>query len=393
MKERVDFVLERRSGTMTMAALCRAFGISRQTGYKWLARFNDRKRVGDLRDRSRRPHSHPRTTSARMQAHVIRLKQKYPTLGPRKLRVFLEQVGYADSVPSASTIGGILQRHGLVRTRRRRLHRAPRTQPFASCHAPNEVWCVDFKGDFVVGTDDRCWPLTIMDAYSRFLLCCDGLRNPDGKSVRRAFTRVFHRYGLPRAIRCDNGTPFIAYEAPAGLSQLSAWWVELGIRVEPIDPGKPAQNGRHERMHRTLKEATASPPARNLRDQQRAFDTFRRFYNQRRPHEALGQTPPRDHYQRSSRPLPRRLPRFEYPFCETRVVGRDGKVSWGKGRFFVTNSLAGKTVAFDAIDDRYCEVSFGPLTLGLLDREQRHRGLIRKRVDGRSEKLSAMFPV
>jgi len=391
MKQRMDFVLERRSGPMSMAALCRAFGVSRQTGYKWLARFYERKRFDDLADRSSRPHSHPATTDARVQARIVKARRQHPSWGPRKLRTWLKKWHPRLALPSPSTIGAILKRHGLVMPRRRaRPHAPPRTQPFARCDAPNDVWCVDFKGDFLVGDGTRCWPLTIMDAYSRFLLCCRGFRRPDGKSVKRAFLDTFRRYGLPRAIRSDNGKPFCAVNAPAGLSQLAAWWVELGIKLERIDPGKPQQNGRHERMHRTLKYDAASPPARNLVAQQRAFDRFRRSYNLDRPHEAIGMVAPRERYRPSPRRLPRRVPSFDYALADRCFVRPDGKVRWGHRLVFLSQSLAGRVVGIEALDARYSEVRFGPVVLGVLDRDRPGVELIRRKEEMRGKKVSAM---
>ena len=395
MDQRLQFVLERRSGTMSMAALCRAFGISRQTGYKWIKRFSPRLGAASLQELSRRPHASPAATPPDIVRKILSRRHQFPHWGPRKLLELLKLQWRDVRWPSASTVGEILKRRGLVapRPHRNRLH--PRTRPFAQCRAPNDVWCVDFKGHFRTGDRVTCYPLTVMDAASRFLLACVALPAPEGQSVRRAFVQLFRQHGLPKAIRCDNGEPFTAARAPAGISQLSAWWLKLGIRVERIDPGKPQQNGRHERMHLTLKIETASPPRGSLTLQQKAFDRFRDRYNFVRPHQALGFKPPAAFYRRSQRELPSPTPRFDYPFADRYLVAADGCIRWGHARFFISSSLAGEIVGIHYLDKRYAEVAFGPISLGLIDCAQLHRGLLRPRVDGRKQRfrLSTMSPV
>jgi transposase InsO family protein len=215
-------------------------------------------------------------------------------------------------MPAPSTIGEIFRRHGLLRPRRRRRVALPTTQPFGACTQPNDLWCTDFKGHFPVGDGLRCHPLTISDAMSRFLVRCDGVTSPDEPTVRPIFESAFREFGLPNAMRSDNGPPF-ASTALGRLSRLSVWWIRLGIRLERIEPGHPEQNGRHERMHRTLKQETASPPEVNLSRQQRSFDRFRHRYNDERPHEALGQVTPASVYAPSPRPFPNKLPELDYP--------------------------------------------------------------------------------
>lgn len=390
MDQRIQFVLERRSGDMSMAALCRAFGISRQTGYKWLRRFAEVGELSKLSELSRRPKSHPSSTPPRMQRAIIDARRQHPHWGPRKLRAWLLRRGVA--APAASTIGEILKRSGMVKPRRRRRRSTPSQQPFAACTAPNQVWCIDFKGEFRVGDGQWCWPLTITDAFTRFIICCCVVASPDTKSVRRVVTRVFKEFGLPSRIRSDNGVPFASTGA-AGLSRLSAWWLKLGIELERIEPGKPQQNGRHERMHLTLKRETAMPPAPTLVAQQRRFDRFRHQFNFDRPHEALGNVTPGSLYCRSSRALPPLIRSFSYPFSETRLVTEDGCIVWGpRGRrLFITSALANEVVGVERVGDHYVQICFGPLTLGLIDENQAHRGLIRYRVDHR--KVSAMNPV
>ncbi len=388
MDQRIQFVLERRSGDVNMAALCRAFGISRQTGYKWLRRFAEVGQLAALAEHSRRPHSHPRTTPMKLQRIVVQARRQHPHWGARKLRAWLS--GRGVDPPAASTIGAILQRAGLVAARRRRRRATPSALPFSTCTAPNQVWCIDFKGEFRTGDGQWCIPLTITDAFSRFIVCCVAVAATDGATVRRILSRIFRELGLPSAFRSDNGPPF-ATTGPAGLSSLSAWWLKLGISHERIEPGKPQQNGRHERMHLTLKCETASPPAPTLLAQQRRFDRFLCRFNNERPHEALGNATPASLYTPSSRRLPMLIPSFQYPFCETRLVDESGAIRWGRRRLFIGGALANEVVGVQRVGEHYLEILFGPITLGILDEQQLHRGLLRYRVDHR--KVSARYPV
>jgi putative transposase len=388
MDERIKFVLERRSGDVGMAALCRAFGISRQTGYKWLKRFAEVGELSKLTERSRRPKSHPLTTPLSVQRLLLDARRRHPHWGPRKLRTWLQRRG-AD-VPAASTIGEILKRNGLVKPRHRRRRATPSTQPFRECTAPNDIWCIDFKGEFRTDDGSWCFPLTITDAFSRYIVCCTAVRATDTASVRRVVTHSFRELGLPSAMRSDNGPPFASTGA-AGLSQLSVWWLKLGIRLERIEPGKPQQNGRHERMHLTLKCETAMPPAPTLVAQQRRFDRFRHQFNHDRPHDALAGATPASIYFPSKRPYPTSVVCFDYPFSESRVVARDGTIVWGRGRLLISTALANEVVGLHRVGEHHWEVLFGSLTVGILDERQRHRGLIRYRVDHR--KVSATFPV
>jgi putative transposase len=378
MEQKLQFIIESRSGTLTMTALCALFGISRQTGYKWRSRFSLRRGEASLEEHSRRPHRTPLETPKKLVDRILRCRHHHPTWGPRKLLAYLRHHGLPSiRWPAASTIGDILKRHGLVRPRRRRLRAPPRTQPFSRCTSPNDVWCVDFKGQFRTGDGALCYPLTVMDAASRFLLACVALRAPEGPPVRAAFEQLFARYGLPKAIRSDNGLPFASSQSPGTLTTLSAWWVRLGIRLERIDPGKPQQNGRHERMHLTLKHETALPPRKSFAAQARAFDAFRQLYNHVRPHEALGQRPPAQLYSPSRVALPSRLPEFQYPFSDPHLVDHSGAIVWGQRRFFVSTALAGQTLGAYCLDDRYVEIRFGPILLGIIDCTAFWRGLIR----------------
>ncbi len=291
-------------------------------------------------------------------------------------------------IPSASTIAEILKRRGCIPACRPRPRRVARRliEPFATCTGPNATWCVDFKGQFRMGDGNWCYALTVVDAYSRFLIRCEALVAPGGNDVHRIFDSAFREFGLPAAIRSDNGAPFASTGA-GGLTYLSAWWVRLGIRLERIKPGKPQQNGRLERFHRTLKAHTASPARANLRAQQRAFDEFRREYNDERPHQALGQKTPSSRYEPSPRPYPRPLLRFEAdPWEETLIVDKNGFVRWEQRDVFVSTALAGETVQLHYDGEDGWDVMFGPINLGRLTVSHRGRGLIATGSRGASEK-------
>jgi putative transposase len=364
---RFDFVAMYRTGDLSMADLCRSFCISRKTGYKLIHRFQTFGPKG-LCDLSRAPHRHPNAVSYEVERAVIALRSLHPTWGPRKLLAHLARTSLEVSWPVTSTIGFILKRNGLVVPRRRRskaIHAG--LPPFAPDIGPNSVWSADFKGQFTMGDGNRCYPLTITDSFSRFILRCQGLPSTHAEGVRPIWIAAFRQYGLPAAIRTDNGAPFASHGL-GGLSRLAVWWIKLGITPERIKPGCPQQNGRHERMHRTLKEEAARPPSHDMRAQQRAFDRFRHEYNHVRPHEALGQVTPVSIYERSAREYPLRLPRIEYPSSMTvRSVRTSGYVRWRGDMLFVSETLIGEPVGFDPIDDRYLRLCYGPVPLAVLD--------------------------
>jgi transposase InsO family protein len=290
MDERMRFVLEVEQGEHPVSELCRIYGVSRETGYVWLRRYREGG-VEWLRDGRRAPLRHPHQTAERIEQAILELRRAHMRWGPRKLKRVLERRQPGQVWPAASTIGEMIAREGLVVARKKRRRVPPYGEPFATADAPNRVWCVDFKGWFRTGDGQRIDPLTISDAYSRYLLRCQAVAKTDGERVQAVFEAAFREYGLPEAIRSDNGAPF-ASGALCGWSRLSVWWLKLGIRPERIAAGHPEQNGRHERMHRTLQQETAMPPEPNPRAQQRAFDRFRGEYNELRPHEALAmQTP------------------------------------------------------------------------------------------------------
>jgi transposase InsO family protein len=364
MDQRAKFISEWNSHSMTMTALCRLFGISRQTGHKLV---RQQKREATIAEKSRRPKSHPKTTSPKLVKLIVSQRRQFPLWGPAKIRQRLRLHWPQHKWPSVSTIGAILKREGLVKPRRFRRRAAPRTRPFGAVREPNDLWCVDFKGQFVMGNGRVCYPLTVTDGASRYLLACVAFHEPTLANVRDAFVDLFRRYGLPRAIRSDNGEPFASTSTAGGLTQLSAWWARLGIRLERIDPGKPQQNSRHERMHRTLKQATCSPPRRSLGWQQRAFDRFQAEYNDVRPHEALAFATPGSLYVRSHTPYPAQLPDLHYPFADIHRVRSDGTIAFRQRRQFISTSLAGELVGLYQVDERYVEVVFTNVVLGLID--------------------------
>ena len=374
--QRVQFVVEALHGPSSITDLCRTFGISRKTGYKWLARYDEDGATG-LLERSRAPHTHPNAVPPEIADRLVALRRLHPTWGPRKLIASLASHHPELELPASSTVGGLLKRLKLVRVRRFRTRSPPMTAPFGACGTVNDTWAADFKGYFRVGDGTRCDPLTITDSLSRFLLRCEAVPTTREPDVRRIFDSAFREFGLPRAIRSDNGPPFASAGA-GGLTKLSIWWVHLDIRPERIEPGHPEQNGRHERMHRTLKQETAQPPRHSLRAQQLAFDRFRHVYNEERPHEALGQKPPASVYEPSLRRMPSRLPELEYPPShELRSVHHGGEIKW-KGRLVhIGSALHGEVVGLEEIADATYAVRLGPIELGRIKDDLPHLGLVR----------------
>jgi len=389
MRERMRFIREHQRGEESVASLCRRFGVSRKTGYKWLRRYYaDGGSQDGMADRSRRPHTHPTRTAVKLEEAIVEARKQRPRWGPKKLRAWLVRHNPEVELPAVSTFAKIFRRHGLVAPRRRRRRTPPLSGPFGSVRGPNALWCVDFKGHFAVGST-RCHPLTVMDAHSRYLVACIGLRRPDATQVRRAFERIFEQFGLPDAIRTDNGPPF-ATPSAGGLSRLSAWWMKLGIRHERIAPGRPDQNGRHERMHRTLKQETATPPCSRFSAQQRAFDRFRHEYNDLRPHEALGQDVPAAFYQRSRRllPIPSWGRDFDYPVdFETARSDKHGLVRWRNRLLLVSAALRHELLGLEPIGPDRWAVHFGSLRIGQIERPPRSRFQLRF---VRDEQLSPM---
>jgi len=366
MDEKLQFISYYLQDEWSISELCREFGISRKTGYKYIHRYEDIGLDG-LKEQSKSPYRHPNAVPNKDVETIILLRSPHPTWGPKKLRAWLQHNKPRFHSPSASTIGEILKRNGLSAPRRRSRKSPPYSQPFINCNSSNNTWCADFKGWFPTGDKKRCNPLTITDAYSRYLFRCQHVTQPDFNHVKPIFEAAFMEYGLPLAIRTDNGSPF-ATTTVAGLSSLSIWWIKLGIIAERIEPGKPSQNGRHERMHKTLKAETAKPPKSNLRRQQKAFDLFLNEYNNQRPHEALGQNTPASVYQYSNRIYPLRLPEIEYPNdYQIRKVLHQGDIKWKSIHIYLSETLAGEHIGLKQIDDRYYQIYFSNISLAVLD--------------------------
>jgi putative transposase len=397
--ERLRFVLAclDEDDDDSMAAVCRRFGVSRRTGYKWLARYKEGG-PGGLAERSRAPLTSPHRVAADVECRILSMRADHPTWGPRKLLAALARRAARDGEaaadwPAASTVGAMLRRAGLVVPRRRRDRSAwappgPEAPCGGGATGPNRLWCADFKGWFRCGDGARCQPLTITDAHSRYLIRCQSLPRTTGRAARPAFEAAFREFGLPDAIRTDNGSPF-ASSGLMGLSQLSAWWLRLGIAHDRIDPGRPEQNGSHERMHGTLRRDAASPPAATLRLQQARLDAWAREYNEQRPHEGLpGMATPASVFAPSPRAYPARLPAFDYPPTdERRHVDATGKFRWDGRKVFLSHALERQTVglrdlaADAAAAGRYWAVRFVGVELGVFDadrgrlltpRERRH---------------------
>jgi len=365
MDERMRLVLAVEEGESVSEAAHR-FGVSRVTAHKWLGRFKSAGVLG-LQDASRAPHSHPNAVAEHVIARVVALRREHPTWGALKLYHWLESHESNTAWPAPSTIALILKEHGLTGSfRRRRVARY--SEPLAHCDGPNRVWCADFKGWFLTGDGLRCDPLTISDGFSRYLLRCQALAHPTYEAVRPLFEATFREYGLPLAMRTDNGTPFAGTRG-LGLSRLSVWWIKLGITPERIAPGKPQQNGRHERMHRTLKAQTLNPPAETLRKQQRRFDKFRREYNEERPHQALGHKPPVAYYSAASRQYTSRIHSPDYPKEWTvRRVYEKGSFYWNGALLFISDALRYEYVALaPSANERYLTIHYGHVPIAYLD--------------------------
>jgi putative transposase len=363
--QKLKFVSQVVHKELSITTACAAAGISRKTGYKWLARYRESGASG-LKPRSRAAHRHGRAMAKEMAQLIVGLRRRRRHWGPRKLKTVLEHNHPELNIPAASTIGDLLRRKGLCRERRRRMRAQP-GQPFAQVTGPNDLWCADFKGWFRTADGKRCDPLTITDAYSRCLLECR-IVAPNYVQVKALFERAFRRYGYPRTIRTDNGEPF-ASAGTAGLSRLSVQWLKAGIALERIERGKPQQNGRHERMHRTLKAETATPPAADHDQQQARFDRFQRYYNHQRPHQALGQTMPAAHYSPSPRRYRAHLPDPWYDADHQVVrVRSDGAMKWGGQLVYLSEALAGELVGIAEVDcDRWL-VRFAEVELGTIER-------------------------
>jgi len=377
LEKRKDFLADFVSGDWTMSELCRMHGISRPTGYAVLARYAACGEAG-LAARSHAAERHPNQTPAEIEDLVLSLRRAHPLWGPRPLKKVLEDRNPQLVIPAASTIGAIVEREGLTRHRRKRRRVEPYQQPFAAVEAPNDEWACDFKGWMRTTDGDRIDPLTISDSASRYLLRCQAVSKTDTARVQAIFEAAFREYGMPSAVRSDNGPPFASC-AVAGLSRLSVWWIKLGILPQRIAAGHPEQNGRHERMHRTLKEATAAPPRANRRMQQQAFDQFRREYNEVRPHQALAMQTPEAVYSSSPRPFPGRVPEPGYDSTmKVRRVFEHGQFFFNHHTLFLTKVLAGERIGLLPIDDRYLRIYIAWHPIARLDTKTMHVDKLRE---------------
>jgi len=362
--EKVRFIEKYLERSTTMVELCEEFEISRATGYETVNRFKNEGLKG-LTRRSSAPNSHSNQTSEEIVDLVVCLRRKRKTWGPKKIKKFLETRHKDKKFPSASTIGEILHRKGLVKSReKRRNRRLPVNQrKLAESNGPNDVWCADYKGEFRTRDSNLCYPLTISEYESRYLIRCVGMKRISLEQSKEVFISAFREYGMPLAMRTDNGIPF-ASTGLAGLTRLSVWWMRLGIKVDRIQPGCPQQNGRHERMHKTLKEDTILPPGANLRAQQRKFNRFRTDYNNIRPHEALEMKTPSEFFQPSSREYPKKLEEVSYPgHFVVRSIRRDGYMKFHGTLVFVSEALAGQPVGLEEETDGEWRIQFMDYTL------------------------------
>lgn len=367
VSERRLFVEAWLSRAFEVSTLCERFGVSRKTGHKWINRFKAEGMSG-LEDRSRARHSQDHRTPEAMQERILALKYQYPEWGPVTIQSALYRAEPQTRWPAVSTIGSLLDAHGLVRPRRPRQKVPPHSQPLAHATEPNAVWSSDFKGQFRLGDGRWCYPLTLSDNHSRLLLACEGLSGPHLEPSIAVYKRVFREHGLPQAIRTDNGWPF-ALNTLGGLSPLSIWWLRLGVYPERIAPGCPQENGRHERMHRTLKAATAKPPKGNMSAQQRAFNGFLKEFNEERPHQALPRGKcPADVHRRSLREYPEQLPALEYPDgFDVRKVKCGGYIKLFGEPIYTTRQLTGEFVGLEPLDHGRWQLYFGALKLGVVD--------------------------
>ena len=362
--ERLRFIARLLEGEK-MAPLCREFGISRVTGHKIFNRYRECG-LDALTDRSRAPYRQANRLPYQVERTILGLKKEHASWGAPKIRDKLVRQFPMIKAPAVSTIHAVLDRHGLVKRRKRRRHKAEGT-PLLPGHEPNGLWCADYKGEFMLGNKQYCYPLTISDYRSRYLLACEGMNSTKADFAFAVFEKVFKEFGLPAAIRTDNGVPFASPNALFGLSKLAVWWLRLGIRIERIAPGKPQQNGRHERMHLTLKKEATKPASFNVLQQQERFDAFMEVYNNERPHQALGGAYPGEIYTPSAR-IYQPPPEPDYPFHDRTVrVTRCGRICIGKRKINLSTVFAGQTVGLRQVDDQIWLVSFLNYDLGYFD--------------------------
>jgi transposase InsO family protein len=370
MEERLRFVARLLDGEQ-MSAVCRSFGISRKTGYKIYNRYKDQG-LEALSDRSRRPVRYANQLPEPVERLIVETKKEKPHWGARKIRELLVRRLAGDvRIPARSTVHAVLDRHGLVKRARQRRRQKAQGTPLSAGQAPNDLWCADFKGEFRLGNGRYCYPLTVTDHAARFILACEALESVKEAGVIPVFERLFKERGLPDAIRSDNGVPFASPNGLYNLSKLSVWWLRLGIGIERIKPGQPQQNGRHERMHLTLKQETTRPPRANILQQQARFDDFVSEFNGERPHDALAMKTPAEVYRPSARPY-NGLPEIDYPFHDRDVlVTCCGRVCMHRKKINISTALAGQRLGIKEVDDAIWLISFMHYDLGYIDLEQR----------------------
>jgi len=401
MEQRQRAVMKVRNEHYSVTTVARSFGVSRKTLYKWLTIYHEQG-IAALADRSRAPHSHPNQTAESVVEEIIGAKLDHPTWGPKKLIAYLAGRNPGSIYPAASTAGDWLKRYNMVKPRRVRRTVANYISPLLACEQPNDTWCIDFKGQFRTCDGKMCYPLTLTDHQTRYLLACRGMSGPTYEETRRWLHWALHEYGLPRAIRSDNGVPF-ASASIGGLSRIAVELIRLGIIPERIEKARPAQNGRHERMHRTLKAEVCQTPGATLQEQQRAFEEFRKYYNEERPHEAIGQRPPASIYVTSPRPYPSLVlpPEYGVPMVVRGVRIHGDIMLYGK-RYYLTPLLAGEKVGLLEVDDGiwniyYYNYAFSALNLrsgrieGLSAEQRRRENACRNQF--LPEKVLPMSPV
>jgi transposase InsO family protein len=363
--ERMRFVIAAAEREVSFAALCRQFGVSRKTGYKWLGRYEEAG-VAGLIDRSRAPLHHPQAMSREIAERCLEVRRAHPTWGPVKVLAWLTRRWPQMDWPVASSIGELFDREGLTVKRRLRRRSPPSSAPFGRCVAANDVWCMDFKGWFLTGDGTHCEPLTLNDAHSRYLLRCQALPRNDTEHVWPVLAAAFREFGLPLRLRSDNGAPF-ASRGAGGLSQLAVKVIKAGVMPERIAPGKPQQNGRLERLHLTLLQDTARPPAHSLREQLARLRRFQQLYNEERPHAALDNDTPAEHYAASPRHFDGILRAPDYGSdCTVRRVRTNGEVKWQGHTIYISTALIGEPVGLIEDADGDWAVSYGPVALGVI---------------------------
>lgn len=363
MDQKTQFIADYLKELFSFTELCERYGISRKTGYKWVDRYL-RDGPAGLDDLKRAPHQIPHKTPQKIIDALLEERRKHPTWGAGKLLKKVQDRHPSWKLPARSTVYTLLEPYGVFKKRRKRRYPGHPGKSQKQAHQPNDIWCCDFKGQFRMGNGKYCYPLTITDQDSRFLLACQSLPSVAKVDVKPVYTRVFREYGLPKYMRSDNGIPF-ASTAIARLSALSAWWIQLGILPDLIEPGKPQQNGRHERMHRTLKAEASRPAAYSSPAQQRKFNAFFQEFNYDRPHEALDQQTPASQYQPSPREFPEKIKPFEYPNrFEVRYISGNGGIRWNNNWVCVSNILRGQYIGFEEVDFKRWDVFYGPVRIG-----------------------------